>query len=168
MPYFLREVYSNTKWDKTQFPRWLKDGELPSCIIRDLRADDNALSLWKINDDKSNLPHVIAALASRRKSIKNDFDYALLDDNHLDKLNFKPMKKTGKTPYRDVNSDHLDVPNLSINSVVYFAYLLSRYGKFDRMGWKDIEIQLKDAHKRRQLDLAEIDAKLKEQLCICE
>jgi len=168
MPYFLREVYSNTKWDKTQFPSWLKEGELPSCIVRDLRADDNALSLWEIHDDKSNLPHVIVALACRRKSVKNDFDYALLDENHLDKLIFKPTKKTAKTSYRDMNPYHCDVPNLSINTVVYFAYLLSRHGKFDRMGWKDIETRLKDAYKRGQLDLAKMEPKLKQQLGLSE
>lgn len=167
MPYFLREVYSNTKWDKTQFPSWLKEGELPSCIIRDLRADNNALSLWEIHADGSNLPHVIAALvASNRKSVKNDFDYALLHENYLDGISFKPIKKIGKTPYGNINSYHYDIPNLSINTVVYFAYLLSRYGKFDRMGWKDIKTQLKDAHKRGQLDLAGMELKLKEQLGI--
>jgi len=167
MPYFLREVYSNIKWDKTQFPSWLKEGELPSCIIRDLRADDNALSLWEIHENKSNLPYVIAALvASKRKSAKNDFDYALLDENVLDGISFKPIKKRGKTPYGNVNSYHYDVPKLSINAVVYFAYLLIGHGKFYRMGWKDIETQLKDAHKRGQLDLASMESKLKEQLGI--
>jgi len=55
MPYFLRAIYSNIQWEKKQFPSWLKEGDLPSSIIRDLRADDNALSLWEIFDDKSNL-----------------------------------------------------------------------------------------------------------------
>ena len=162
MSYFLREVYSNTKWEKTQFP-WLKPDELPSCIIRDLRADDNALSLWEIKGDKSNLLDVISALVSSdRKSVKNDFDYALLDEKNLDEISFKPIKKIGKTPYRDINSFHYDVPNLSINSVIYFAYLLSRLGNFDRMGWKDIEIRLKDANKKGQLDLAKMESHLKD------
>ena len=136
MPYFLRAIYSNTKWDKTQFPSWLKEGELPSCIIRDLRADDDALSLWEIHDDKSNLPQVIAALASERRLVKSDFDYALLNKNHLDELSFTPSKKTAETAYLDMNPYHHDVSNLSINKVVYFAYLLSKHGNFDRMGWK--------------------------------
>jgi len=169
MSYFLREVYSNIKWDKTQFPSWLKEGELPSCIIRDLRADDNAISLWEINDDKSNLPDVIAALVvAKRKKFKNDFDYALLDENLLNQPSFKPRKITGKTPYHVANSYHCDVPKLPISSVVYFAHLLRRYGKFDRMGWKDIETQLKDAHKRSQLDVSTLESDLKQQLDISE
>jgi len=168
MPYFLREVYSNTKWDPNEFPSWLKDGELPSCLIRDLRANDNALSLWKIDDDKSNLPHVIAALVSGRKSSKTNFDYALLDENHLDELVFKPIMKVSTTAYCDMNSYHCDVPNLSINTVVYFAHLLNRHGKFDRMGWKDIQDQLKDAYKKGQLNLAKMETNLKQQLGVSE
>jgi len=168
MPYFLSAIYSNINWDRTQFPSWLKEGELPSCIVRDLRADDNALSLWEISDDKSNLLDIIAAFVSLRKDIKYDFDYALLSANHLDELSFAPSKKLAKTAYRDMNHYHRDVSNLSINKVVYFAYLLSKHGSFDRMGWKEIEAQLKDAYKRGQLDLKKMKPGLKQQLGISE
>ena len=166
MPYFLRAIYSNTKWEKTNFPSWLQEGELPSCIVCDLRADDNALSLWEISDDKSNLLDIIAAFVSLRKDIKYDFDYALLSANLLDEPSFTSSKKPAKTAYRDMNHYHRDVSNLSINKVVYFAYLLSRHGKFDRMGWKDIEDRLKDAYTRGQLDLEKMKPQLKQQLGI--
>jgi hypothetical protein len=169
MPYFLRAIYSNIKWDRTRFPSWLKEGELPSCLIRDLRADDNALSLWEIQEDESNLPDVVAALvAAERKSVKNDFDYALIDEKHLDEIVLKPTKKIGKTPYGIINSYHYDIPRLSINSVVYFAHLLSRYATFSRMGWKDIQARLRQANEKGQLDLTNIEDKLKEQLGISE
>ncbi len=169
MPYFLRAIYRNINWDRTQFPSWLKEDELPSCIVRDLRADDNALSLWEISDDKSNLLDIIAAfVSSSRKDIKYDFDYALLNANLLDELSFTPSKKPAKTAYRDMNHYHHDVSNLSINNVVYFAYLLSRHGKFDRMGWKDIEARLKEAYTRGQLDLKKMQKGLKKQLGISE
>ena len=168
MPYFLRAIYRNINWDITQFPSWLKEGELPSCIVRDLRADDNALSLWEISDDKSNLLDIIAAFVSLRKDIKYDFDYALLSSNHLDELTFTASKKPAKTAYLNMNHYHRDVSKLSINSVVYFAYLLSRHGKFDRMGWKDIEARLRETHRKGQLDLAKMEPKLKQQLGLSE
>ena len=166
MPYFLRAIYSNISWERTLFPSWLKEDELPSCILRDLRADDNALSLWEISDDKSNLLDIIAAFVSLppRKAIKDDFDYALLSANHLDELSFTPSKKPANTAYVDMNHYHRDISNLSMNQVVYFAYLLSRRAKFDRMGWKDIEARLKDAHTRGQLDLKKMPPELKQQL----
>jgi len=168
MPYFLRAIYNNINWDKTQFPSWLHEGELPSCIVIDLRADDNALSLWEISDDKSNLLDIIAAFVSLRKDIKYDFDYALLDENYLDELTFTPSKKPAKTAYRDMNHYHRGVSNLSLNNVVYFAYLLNRHGKFDRMGWKEIETRLKEAYTRGQLDLKKMKTELKQQLGISE
>ncbi len=168
MLYFLRAIYNNIHWDTTHFPSWLKEGELPSCIVRDLRADDNALSLWEISDDKSNLLDIIAAFVSIRDDIKYDFDYALLSTKLLDELSFTPSIKPAKTAYRDMNGYHRDVPHLSINNVVYFAYLLRRHGKFDRMGWKEIEARLKEAYTRGQLDIKKMKPRLKKQLGIAE
>ena len=166
MPYFLRAIYSNIHWEKTRFPSWLQEGDLPSCIIMDLRADDNALSLWEISDDESNLLDIVAAFVSLRKDIKYDFDYALLSANHLDELSFTPSKKPAKTAYRDMNRYHRNVSNLSLNNVVYFAHLLSRHGKFDRMAWKDIEARLKEAYTKGQLDLQRMEPTLRKQLGI--
>ncbi len=167
MPYFLRAIYRNVDWDRTQFPSWLKEDELPSCIIKDLRADDNALSLWEITDNESNLPDVVAAFVSKRiKGIKNDFDYALLSAKYLDDLSFAPLTIPAKTAYLSMNHYHRNVPNLSIGKVVYFAYLLSKHGGFDTMGWKEIRAQLLDAHKKGQLDLKRMCPELKEELGI--
>ncbi len=166
MPYFLRAIYSNTRWERTEFPSWLQEGELPSCIVCDLRADDNALSLWEISDDKSELLDIIAAFVSLRKDIKYDFDYALLNANLLDEPSFTSSKKPAKTAYLNMNHYHRNVSNLSINNFVYFAHLLSRHGEFDRMGWKDIEARLKEAYTRGQLDLKKMKPELKQQLGI--
>lgn len=166
MPYFLRAIYSNIQWEKKQFPSWLKEGDLPSSIIRDLRADDNALSLWEIFDDKSNLLDISAALASLRNNAKQDFDYALLNADHLDELTFAPSEEPASTAYRDINHYHRNVPKLSLNSVVRFAHLLSRHGEFDRVGWKEISARLKKAHASGLLDLTKMKSTLKKQLDI--
>lgn len=166
MPYFLRAIYSNIQWEKTRFPTWLNQDDLPSSIIRDLRADDNALSLWEIPDNKSNLLDVSAALVSLRNDIKQDFDYALLDAKHLDGLTFDASKEPGSTACLNVNHYHRNVPRLSLNNVVYFAYLLSRHGDFDRVGWKEISARLKKAHTDGQLDLKKMKPALKKQLGI--
>ena len=167
MPYFLRAIYNNIKWDKTQFPSWLKEGDLPSCIIKDLRADDNALSLWEILDDKSNLLDIIAAfVSSSRDDIKSNFDYALLNAEYLDELTFPALKKPANTAYRNINHYHRNVANLSLNSGVRFAYLLSIHGEFDRMGWKEVSVRLKEAHTRGQLDLTKMKPPLLKQLGI--
>jgi len=168
MPYFLRAIYSNIEWDNPDYRSWLQGNELPSCIVRDLRADDNALSLWEISDDQSNLLDIIAAFVSLSNGIKDDFDYALLSVNYLNEITFMPSRKPAITAYTNFNHYHHDIPNLSINQVVYFAYLLSRHGIFDRMGWKDIANRLKEAHTRSHLDLTKMKKRLKRQLGISE
>ena len=45
----------------------------------DLVPDDNTLSIWYIEDDRSNLEQVAVAFASTRDSFSN-FDYALVDE----------------------------------------------------------------------------------------
>jgi len=166
MSYFLRAIRSNIEWDNPDYRSWLLEDELPSCIIRDLRADDNALSLWEISDDQSNLLDIVAAFVSGGNGIKNDFDYALLSAKYLNEISVMPTKIPARTAYTNFNQYHCNVPNLSINQVVYFAYLLSRHGIFDRMGWKDIEKRLKEAHTRGQLDLTKMKRGLKKQLGI--
>ncbi len=168
MPYFLRAIHSNIEWDNPDYRSWLQENELPSCIVRDLRADDNALSLWEISDNQSNLLDIIAAFVSMSNGIKDDFDYALLSTHYINEINFMPLRKPARTAYTNFNHYHRDVPNLSVNQVVYFAYLLSRHGKFDRMGWKEIEARLKEAHTRGQLDLKKMKPQLKKQLGIPE
>ena len=130
MPYFLRAIYNNTKWDRTQFPTWLAEGDLPSCIVRDLRADDNALSLWEIPDGEDNLAQVVTALTSTRKVLKDNFDYALLNVDQIDQVNFTCLSENGTTPYLDANSHHRSLANLSAQKLMYFAHLLSRFGIF--------------------------------------
>jgi len=166
MAYFLRFIYKNLDWNRTRFSSWLKEDELPACIIKDLRADDNALSLWEISDDKSNLLDVIAAFASEsRNDIKNDWNFALLSSKYLDEVSFAPSEMPAKTAYTSMNHYHRSVPNLSINKVVYFAYLLSRHGKFDTKSWKEVEARLTEVNSRGQLNIKRIkSSKLKQRL----
>lgn len=167
MPYYLRAIHSNLEWHNPDYSSWLQQNELPSCVVRDLRADNNALSLWEISDDQSNLLDIIAAfVSSSSHGLKDNFDYALLSSNYLDDISFTPIKSSGNTPYTIFNHYHCDIPNLSLNQVVYFAYLLSRHGIFERIGWKDIQNRLKEAHTKGQLDLNQIKSGLKKQLGI--
>ena len=166
MPYFLRAIYNNTKWDKTQFPTWLAEGDLPACIVRDLRADDNAISLWEIPDGEDNLAQVVAALTSTRKILKDNFDYALLDVDHLDQVNFVCSSENGTTPYLDINSSHRSLSNLSTQKLMYFAHLLSRFGVFRRIGWKELQALLLDAISNDKLNLNKVPKELKQELGI--
>jgi hypothetical protein len=154
MPYYLRAIYNMLDWHNPDYSSWLRENELPSCIVKDLNADNNALSLWEISNSKSNLLDIIVAIVSKssNRSLKTDFDYALISSNHLNNIMFTPKKVSGGTPYTLFNHYHRDIPNLSLNQVVAFAYLLSKHGIFDRMGWKDIKNRLQEAYDKGLLN----------------
>ena len=166
MPYYLRAIYNNTKWDKSGFPEWLTEGDLPSCIVKDLSAANNELSLWEITDSETNLMQVITAIASQRQTSKDNFDYALLNTNYIDSINFTCLDKNGTTPYSDINSFHRDLSNLSLQKLMYFAFLLFKFGKFRRVLSKELKSSIQDAAKGNKLDLSKVPKPLKQELGI--
>jgi hypothetical protein len=76
VPFVLRKI-RKAKWYKHQKVAWLKAGELQADAIGDLYTENNALSMWLVTDDKSNLQRVAAALAANCEYLGN-LDYALL------------------------------------------------------------------------------------------
>jgi hypothetical protein len=81
MPLLLR-VINKRRWDLSQRPPWLHADAVPADTLADLKTDDNELSLWEIDDERSNLNAVIAAMAANRGSI-DKFDFALFDRARL-------------------------------------------------------------------------------------
>jgi hypothetical protein len=61
MALLLRTV-SNAKWVP---PDWMDAGEVPADALSDLKVMDNALSVWQVEADRTNLEMVITALASK-------------------------------------------------------------------------------------------------------
>ena len=168
MSYLLRAVHNRTNWDRSQFPEWVQEDDLPSCIISDLQADDNTLSLWEILDGEVNLSEVITAIASRHGGSRAYFDYALLKIDLVDDISFRLSRADGDTPYADANLYHRNLSNVSLHKAVYFAHLLSKSGEFRRTSWKEVRKSLLDAHKSGKLDLCRLRKGLKTELGISE
>lgn len=168
MSYLLRAIYNRTNWDRTQFPDWVAKDDLPSCIVSDLQADDNALSLWEIQDGELNLSEVIIAVASKQPGSRAYFDYALLKTDLVDDISLHLSRTDGDTPYLDANPHHRNLSNLSMHKLVYFAHLLCRSGKFHRTPWKEVRKSIMDAHKDGKLDVSRMRKGLKLELGIDE
>lgn len=64
MPHFLLSI-TKRKWDKLDVP-WLPSHDIQGDPLGALRLNDGTLSVWHIDDDKSNLDIVITALAVTR------------------------------------------------------------------------------------------------------
>jgi len=120
MPFILRTI-RKARWYKIEDVSWLEKGDVPADPLADLNTKANELSVWLIEDDRSNLNHVVTALAATRTHISN-LDYALLDMQLLPELNIKVRHTTGGTPDEKANvSWHRDLVELSAFKVVELA-----------------------------------------------
>jgi hypothetical protein len=78
MAFLLRNI-SKPKWARYE---WMEPGSAPAEALTDLRPTNNALSVWRIEADHSNLSAVLAAFASNRDRL-DKLDYALVDETVL-------------------------------------------------------------------------------------
>lgn len=120
MPFFLRKVRFN-KWLRTEECPWLAEGELQADSLVDLCTDNNALSVWQIDDSQSNLERVIVALAANCYRIQN-VDYIIFDQKMLSEIGVRVEKTEGNTHDRDANTSwHYDFKNLSAQKLMRLA-----------------------------------------------
>jgi hypothetical protein len=77
VPFLLRRSDDKRRWDA---PSWLPAGESPAAPFKDLSTTHaSQLSVWSIDDERSNLNRIVAALAASRDHI-DKFDYFLIDE----------------------------------------------------------------------------------------
>src|SRR6266581_8140831 len=95
MPSLLRRIKKG-RW-LGPCPFALAQGDLQAKVLLDLRAEDNRLSVYRIEEDLSNLPRVAGALAAGCDNLDN-FDYALFPDDMLKELRISLSKTAGGTP----------------------------------------------------------------------
>ncbi len=75
MALFLIRLNNKRTWDRQTYDAWLKPGQVPADVFRDFRVANGKLSVWHIEDDRSNLEQVIMALAATRDTFA-PFDYS--------------------------------------------------------------------------------------------
>ncbi len=98
MPSFLRKIRKTRWYRNPDFNLWLKENEIPADSLADLNTKDNKLSVWKVEDDESNLEDIIIALTTNGDYI-SDLSYALFDSNILSDINIEHVQSQGETKY---------------------------------------------------------------------
>lgn len=128
--------------------------------LLDLVPDDNTLSVWYIEDDKSNPERVAVALASTRDTFSN-FDYALVDEKLLSALNIKVVQTEGITPDQEANIQwHRDLVDLSDADVIALARTIAEKGETARIPEKKMSQLIQEAIDARRLDRTKFNKKL--------
>ena len=101
-------------WERNLYGTWLQPSEVPADVYRDFRVYAGSLSVWHIEDDKSNLYPVITALASSRHHVET-FDYGLFDQALVSLVGIRIDSSAGTTPMPSANGWHRDLMDLTLD-----------------------------------------------------
>jgi hypothetical protein len=150
MPSLLRTI-SKAKWEIVG----LANGELQADALTDLNTRGNVLSLWHIEDDRSNVDRLITALAATRQK-PDKFDYAIIDLDILSTIGIHIRASIGETPDEAVNSWHWDAIELTATQILKLAQAIRETGEIKRVLEKQITKMLIDAASSGRIQRARI------------
>lgn len=151
MPFFVR-IIRHSRW-YIQEEKWLQKGEIPADTLIDLRTEKNKLSVWVVEDNKSNLDRVLTAFAANRNDIDN-LDYALFKQSIISKCNIQTEKSDAETPDREANiSWHYNFIQLSAQKLVNLAtMIIEENAELERIPKQRITQMIKEAVESGYID----------------
>lgn len=130
----------------------MQAGDIPADALSDLRTQDNKLSVWSVEADKTNLNVVLTAFASTRQRV-DKLDYTLVDESVLPRILIDAAQSDASTPYVSANAAHWDLVELTVSKIVRLAQevmLLDRV----RVSERQVRALLMEALQTGALDRA--------------
>jgi hypothetical protein len=138
-------------------------GDVPADALTDLRAQNNELSVWMVEADRSNLDVALTAVASNRKILEK-LDYTLLDEAILSTIPIKCARSEGSSPYLTANATvHRDLVELTVQKIARLAHEMMPLKRV-RVTRQEVGILLRGALRSGALDRARIEPKLLSEL----
>jgi hypothetical protein len=107
---------------------------LPAAPLGDLKTTvDSVLSVWQIQEDRSNLEEVVAAIAAKRES-SDKFDYALFEIELLAAAGIRSESTPGNSADDTINDQwHRDLLELTSSKLVQLARSIYEHGSCERV-----------------------------------
>ena len=164
MPYIWRAVRL-ARWEIDAFP-WIKPNDIQADALTDLQTQSNILSIWKIEDDLSNLENIITAIAATR--LKPDVvQYIMVDIQTILDAGFTLKETPGDTPFTSMAHYHVDIVELSGQRLVNLARLLQS-SPFEKARRTESQVRnlLWQAYENRLLNTEKMKIELKTKLGI--
>jgi hypothetical protein len=156
----LLRIISKPKWVA---PDWMAEGDVPAEALTDLRADNNELSVWGVEPDRSDLNAALAAVASNRKRL-DKLDYTLLDEGILPAIPIKCVRSEGTSPHPAANATmHRDLVELTVRKVAHLAHQMMPLERV-RVTQRQVEALLREALQNGAIDRTRVEPKLLNEL----
>jgi hypothetical protein len=133
MPYLLRGIKKPRWYREVDFE--VDEADAPAEPLRDLGTQGNALSVWLVDEAKSNLERVVAAMAAGRQGLV-EYDYILFDQELVEAAGIAVDDVEGNSPDLEANRIwHRHLKNLTVRKMgklVTAAWRSSEIGRFQR------------------------------------
>lgn len=159
MPLLLLKV-RKAVWQRTSLPSFLAEGDIPADCLADLNLQGNTLSVWHVEDDRSNLNRVVTALASACDFVSN-VDYLVFNSTVVTGLGLKVRQTAGGTRDSVANrSWHCDLVELSGRKVLDLAVAIFYNSDVQRVPKKTILDWLKRAVADSEVDHSKLTPRI--------
>jgi hypothetical protein len=155
VPFLLRKI-TKSKWYRGTPHPWIGENEIEADALNDLKTQANALSVWLIDDKKSNLGRIIVAMVANGNHFDN-FDYVLLPLFSLQDLGIKIIQNNGVSPDTEANQIwHRDLIELTTEKLCELARAFRFQGEFGQKREKEILNLLIHENASQHLDRSKI------------
>ena len=121
MPY-IRKI-RKSKWYKNTSVPWLKENDIQADALVDLETTGNELSVYYIDEDKTNIDQLAVALALSCEYISN-VDLAIIKEEEIKKINIGIKKTNGETADEKVNKTHFDLVETTAQNILDLAKVI--------------------------------------------
>ena len=149
--------YRESTWD------WLEKPEFPADALKDLRTDNNSLSVFEVENEADARAAAIAIAAGRQDF--GDCEWFLFDDSVLDALNIPIEKSEGTTPNTRINELHRNISHLTGRKLAALVEAISPDPEtFGFVLKKDVESTIVASVKSGELDIYRVNRSLREKV----
>jgi hypothetical protein len=126
MPLLLRTVKQN-RWFKAEAKPFLANGDVPADCLGDMSTSENLLSVWELEENRSNLERVVRAVVIGRNNIEN-MGYIIFDSSVLAGVGIEILNNPGGSADSGANVWHRDL-RLSGNKMVALVKAILESGE---------------------------------------
>lgn len=151
------------RWDwNTDDSPWVPPDDIPAAPLTDLRTSANSeLSIWYVEDNRSNLARIVATLAGTRDH-SDKFDFALFPEAVLTQAQIQSKDSLGNSADRDANSSwHRDLVELTASKLSTLVKLIREQGEIERRFEKQVIELIADGVKQGWIEAQRLKPSLR-------